>query len=112
MFPFDLALRENLCASTNGLTMESPTFFLYQTVFKRTKLRLPFTGFERALLTEINVAPAQLHPNSWAFVRSSQFCATTLGILPPWMSSSIFSRLKARGMMALSSSLLWFLGGL
>jgi len=24
--------------------------------------------FEKVLLTEINVAPAQLHPNSWAFV--------------------------------------------
>jgi len=31
---------------------------------------LPLTGFEWALLTETNVAPAQLHPNSWAFVRA------------------------------------------
>jgi len=30
---------------------------------------LPLSGFKQALLTEINVAPAQLHPNSWAFVR-------------------------------------------
>jgi len=28
-----------------------PFFFLYLTIFKRIKLRLPFTGFERALLT-------------------------------------------------------------
>jgi len=33
-------------------------------------MRLPFTGFERELLTKINVAPAQLHPNSWAFVKA------------------------------------------
>jgi len=46
-----------------------PFFFLYQTVFKRTGLRLPFSSFKRELLTEINVAPAQLHPNSWAFIR-------------------------------------------
>ena len=46
---------------------EEPFFFMYATVFKRLKLRLSFTGFERALLTEINVVPAQLHPNSWAF---------------------------------------------
>jgi len=44
--------------------------FLYQTVFKRIGLRLPFSGFERELLTEINVAPAQLHPNNWAFIRA------------------------------------------
>jgi len=47
-----------------------PFFFLYATIFKRIKLCLPFTGFEFALLTEINVAPTQLHPNSWAFVRA------------------------------------------
>ena len=47
-----------------------PYFFLYQIVFKWIKLRLPLTGFERALLTKINVAPAQLHPNNWAFMRA------------------------------------------
>ena len=47
-----------------------PFFLLYYTVFKRIKLRLPLTDFERALLTEINVAPAQLHPNSWAFMKA------------------------------------------
>jgi len=46
--------------SNNGV----PFFFFYQTVFKRIGMRLPFSGFERELLTEINVAPAQLHPNS------------------------------------------------
>jgi len=47
-----------------------PFFFLYSTVFKWIKLCLPLMGFVRALLTEINVAPAQLHPNSCAFVRA------------------------------------------
>jgi len=37
---------------------EDPFFFMYSMVFKRLKLRLPLTGFERALLTEVNVAPA------------------------------------------------------
>ena len=41
----------------------NPFFFMYQTVFKRVGVRLPFTHFERELLTEINTAPAQLHPN-------------------------------------------------
>ena len=52
--------------SNNGV----PFFFFYQTVFKRIGMRFPFSGFERELLTEINVAPAQLHPNSWAFVKA------------------------------------------
>jgi len=40
----------------------TPFFFMYQTVFKRVGVRLPFTPFERELLTEINTALAQLHP--------------------------------------------------
>ena len=59
-----------------------PFFFLYQTVFKRTSLRLPFSGFERELLTEINVAPAQLHPNSWAFIMAFEILNGYLGLLP------------------------------
>ena len=47
-----------------------PFFFFYQTIFKRIRPRLPFTRFERELLTELNVDPAQLHPNSWAFIRA------------------------------------------
>jgi len=32
--------------------------FLYATFFKKVKLRLPFTRFERELLTELDIAPA------------------------------------------------------
>jgi len=52
--------------SNNGV----PFFYFYQTVFKHIGMRLPFSGFKRELLTEINVAPAQLHPNNWAFVKA------------------------------------------
>jgi len=55
---------------------------MYQTVFKWIKLRLPLIGFERALLTEINVAPAQLHPNSWAFVRAFSILCNHFGHSP------------------------------
>jgi len=47
-----------------------PFLFFYQIVFKRNRQRPPFNSFERQLLTEINVAPAQLHPNSWAFIKA------------------------------------------
>jgi len=57
-------------------------FFMYQTVFKHVGVRLPFTPFEREILTEINTAPAQLHPNSWAFVRAFQILCGYLGVLP------------------------------
>jgi len=59
-----------------------PFFFFYQTVFKRIRQRLPFTRFERELLTELNVAPAQLHPNSWAFIRAFSILCGYFGHTP------------------------------
>jgi len=41
-----------------------PFFYFYLVVFKTIGMRLPFSRFERELLTEINAAPAQLYPNS------------------------------------------------
>jgi len=66
-----------------------PFFFLYTTVFKRLKLRLPFTGFECALLTEVNVALSQLHPNSWAFVRAFVILCNYLGH-PPFVDVFLY----------------------
>ena len=37
-----------------------PFCFVYTTLFKKVKLRFPFTRFERELLTELNIAAAQL----------------------------------------------------
>jgi len=64
--------------SNNG----EPFFFFYQTVFKRINQRLPFSNFERELLTELNVAIAQLHPNSWAFIRAFFILCGYLGHAP------------------------------
>ena len=70
-----------MCADDQANDGE-PFFVLYSTVFKRIKLRLPLTGFERALLTEINVATAQLHPNSWAFMRAFTILCNHFGHPP------------------------------
>jgi len=43
---------------------------------------LPLTRFEQALLTKINVAYAQLHPNSWAFVRAFTILCNHIGHTP------------------------------
>ena len=75
----------------------TPFFFMYQTVFKRVGVRLPFTPFERELLTEINTAPAQLHPNSWAFVRAFQILCGYLGVLPSLDVFLHFFEVKKQG---------------
>ena len=56
--------------------------FFYITVFKKVLLRLPLTSFEKELLTELNVAPAQLHPNSWAFIRAFSIHCSQLDVSP------------------------------
>ena len=48
-------------------------------MFKKVKLCFPFTCFERELLTKLDIAPAQLHPNSWAFVRAYLIICAHLG---------------------------------
>jgi len=45
---------EPVCAD-DRTNYGEPFFFLYVIVLKRIKLRLPFSPFERALLTEVNV---------------------------------------------------------
>jgi len=54
--------------------------FVYTILFKKVKLRFPLTRFERELLTELDIAAAQLHPNSWAFVRAFQIMCAHLGL--------------------------------
>ena len=61
--------REPVCGDEQA-NKGVPFFYFYQIVFKCIGVRLPFSRFERELLTEINVAPAQLHPNSWVFIKA------------------------------------------
>jgi len=70
-----------VCADDRA-DLEEPFFFAYSTIFKMLKLHLPFTGFECEFLTEVNVAPAQLHPNSWAFVRAFSILYSHFGHMP------------------------------
>jgi len=51
-------------------------------VSKSIGVRLPFSRFERELLTEINTAPTQLYPNSWAFVKAFDILFGFLGCAP------------------------------
>ena len=84
---------EPVCADDKGSNGEL-FCFIYTTVFKKVKLRLPFTRFERELLTELNIAPAQLHPNSWAFIRHSKFFVHICCYRPQLTSFSSYLRQK------------------
>ena len=59
-----------------------PFFYFYQAFFKTVGVRLPFSQFEREVLSEINAAPAQLYPNSWAFIKAFDVLFGFLGCAP------------------------------
>jgi len=41
-------------------------FFVYNTFFAYLHITLPFDNFTMGVLRTLNIAPTQLHPNSWA----------------------------------------------
>ena len=61
---------------------EKPIQFFYETIFAKLRLRFPLTAFKKWVLRKLNVALAQLHPNSWAFVKAFQTLFKALGLMP------------------------------
>ncbi|RDX92962.1 hypothetical protein CR513_24842, partial [Mucuna pruriens] len=74
--------RHGESVSTTSLAEGKPYFYLYNTLHSKLGVKLPFTHFERAILQALNVAPTQLHPNSWAFVRAFELLCEDLGKAP------------------------------
>ncbi|RDY05102.1 hypothetical protein CR513_11097, partial [Mucuna pruriens] len=72
--------------STTTPTDHIPCTYLYDTLHSKLGVRLPFSHFERAVLQALNVAPTQLHLNSWVYVRAFELLcedlkkAPTLGV--------------------------------
>ncbi|KOM56661.1 hypothetical protein LR48_Vigan10g255300 [Vigna angularis] len=57
-------------------------FYMYVTFFTHLFIRVPFTKFQMAILREVNVAPVQLHPNSWAAVQAFLAMCLAVGVTP------------------------------
>jgi hypothetical protein len=57
-------------------------FLMYGVVVQTFNLWFPFTQFEVSLLQTLNIAPIQLHPNSWGFAKAYQLVCLALGITP------------------------------
>ncbi|KOM29512.1 hypothetical protein LR48_Vigan715s000200 [Vigna angularis] len=57
-------------------------FYMYVNFFTHLFIRVPFTKFQMAVLREVNVAPAQLHPNSWAVVQAFLAMCLAVGVTP------------------------------
>ncbi|WVZ02858.1 hypothetical protein V8G54_023664 [Vigna mungo] len=57
-------------------------FFMYANLFTQQNIRVPFTDFQMELLRELNVAPTQLHPNSWAAAQAFVVECMVAGVSP------------------------------
>ncbi|MED6109541.1 hypothetical protein PIB30_034666 [Stylosanthes scabra] len=64
--------------------------WVYQELFTRLRIRLPFSDFQRDMMTCCRVAVSQLHLNGWALFSPLRKCAYTMASAPPSDSFSIF----------------------
>ncbi|CAJ2639196.1 unnamed protein product [Trifolium pratense] len=66
-----------VCSSFDG-----HDFAMYEFVFKEMGLRLPFSPFAASVLKALQVAPSQLHPNSWSFIMAFEHLCVYKGVRP------------------------------
>ncbi|KAK2443242.1 hypothetical protein QL285_014363 [Trifolium repens] len=59
------------------------TFFMYTKFIEDFHLFFPFTEFQKSMLRVLNVAPPQLSPNSWSFIRAFELVCYGLEIPEP-----------------------------
>jgi hypothetical protein len=58
------------------------SYFVYTAVLEEFGVKIPFTPFEMDVLKFLNVAPTQIRPNSWAFIRGFEILCKSLGLEP------------------------------
>ncbi|KAK2415666.1 hypothetical protein QL285_038128 [Trifolium repens] len=59
------------------------TFFMYTKFIEHFHLFFPFTEFQKSMLRVLNVAPPQLSPNSWSFIKAYELVCYGLEIPEP-----------------------------
>ncbi|CAJ2653064.1 unnamed protein product [Trifolium pratense] len=81
-------------------------FYLYTGVIQPLSIWLPFTPFEAEILKVLNVAPTQLHPNSWAFIKAYEVMCSGFELEPSigvFFSFYHIKNLKPQTLVSLSS---------
>ncbi|MED6113889.1 hypothetical protein PIB30_075013 [Stylosanthes scabra] len=58
----------------------SSCIFVYEAIFTKIGVKIPFSEFEIEVLRECEIAPSQIHPNSWGFIRAYQVICREFGI--------------------------------
>jgi len=71
---------ECVCHGREGATADF--FYVYSCMFVKLHVRLPFDNFTMGVLRLLNVAPTQLHPNSWGSLQAFRLLCRTLLLEP------------------------------
>ncbi|MED6145502.1 hypothetical protein PIB30_025806 [Stylosanthes scabra] len=61
-----------------------PFLWVYSELFTRLGVRLPFTEFQREVLSRCRVTASQLHLNGWGFLRTFERVCLHFGFRPSW----------------------------
>ena len=61
---------------------ETEWFYFYTGVIEEFGIQFPLSDFETDILRTINLAPSQLRPNSWGFIRAFEIICRALSISP------------------------------
>jgi len=71
---------DRVCHGQEGATEKF--FYMYMCHFSQLHVRLPLDDFTMGVLRALNVAPTQLHPNSWAYLQAFRILCQSLYLEP------------------------------
>ncbi|MED6202048.1 hypothetical protein PIB30_101470, partial [Stylosanthes scabra] len=89
----DLALERDFVLEAAGPSDRLPfraledrthSLWVYVELFMRLGVRIPFSDFQREVLTRCQVATSQLHLNGWGFLRTFERVCLHFGFRPSW----------------------------
>ncbi|KAL5097835.1 hypothetical protein RYX36_002162 [Vicia faba] len=77
---------------------DEPHFiYMYEFLFEKLLISLPFSKFQCHVLATLNVAPSQLHPNTWGFIRAFEILCSCVGVEPSANKFLYFFQVKVSG---------------
>jgi len=80
LFAERCTLIDNVCHGREG--HDHNFIYIYPCMFTDSNICLPFNEFTMGVLCTLNVAPTQLHPNSWASLQAFQLLAKMFCLRP------------------------------
>ncbi|MED6202827.1 hypothetical protein PIB30_109500 [Stylosanthes scabra] len=86
-------VNERICFINHKAGEVPDWLWVYDYLFTRVRIRIPLTLFQQEVLRRGAVASSQLHPNSWAFIRSFELVCQALGLSVSWRLFFFFFKL-------------------